>query len=140
MPPKRSTPKTYQRARKLRHNPTEAEAKLWTYLRTHRLNDVHFRRQHSIGKYIVDFCAPREKLIIELDGSQHLDREVQDELRSYFLSSKGYRILRFWNNDVMNNIEAVIISIEQALMEVENIELPPPASPIFKKNENGGGV
>ncbi len=122
MPPKKLSIITRQRAHDLRHNQTEPESKLWTYLRTHRLGDVHFRRQHTIGKYIVDFCAPRQKLIIELDGSQHLDREQQDQVRSSILSSKGYRILRFWNNDVMNNLEAVIVSIEQALSESKHIE------------------
>jgi very-short-patch-repair endonuclease len=117
MPPKKLSPITRQRAHDLRQNQSEPEAKLWTYLRSHRLVDVHFRRQHTIGKYIVDFCAPRQKLIIELDGSQHLDRELQDKLRSSLLSSKGYRILRFWNNDVMNNLQTVIVTIEQELYE-----------------------
>jgi very-short-patch-repair endonuclease len=120
MPPKKSTPITYQHAHNLRHNPTEVESKLWSYLRSHRLGNVHFRRQHAIGKYIVDFCAPRKMLIIELDGSQHLDREVQDNERTSFLTSKGYRILRFWNHEVSNNLDGVIIAIEQALNEVES--------------------
>jgi very-short-patch-repair endonuclease len=115
MPRKRSTPITYQRARTLRRNPTEAESKLWAYLRSHRLGDVHFRRQHAIGIYIVDFCAPRQKLIIELDGSQHLDHEEQDQERSSFLALKGYRILRFWNHEISNNLDGVIIAIEQVL-------------------------
>src|SRR4030042_96789 len=122
MPPKKSPPITYQHAHDLRHNSTEAEAILWTYLRSHRLKDIHFRRQHAIGKFIVDFCASRQKLIIELDGSQHLDREEQDSERTSFLASKGYRILRFWNNDVMNDLNAVMIAIEQALSAVENNE------------------
>jgi len=129
MPLKKSPPLTYHRAHKLRHNPTEAEAKLWTYLRSHRLNNVHFRRQHEIGKYIVDFCSPRQKLIIELDGSQHLDRAQQDEDRSIYLTSKGYRILRFWNNDVTNNLKAVIVAIERSLSEFENYRIHPPTSP-----------
>ncbi len=122
MPPKKSPPQAYQRAHHLRKNSTEAESKLWTHLRSHRLNDVHFRRQHVIGKYIVDFCAPGQKLIIELDGSQHIDRVSQDEDRSNYLVSKGYRILRFWNNDVTYNLDAVIIAIEQALLDNEKKE------------------
>jgi len=122
MPQKQSDPLTIQRAHKLRQNPTETEAKLWTYLRSHRFNNVHFRRQHAIGKYIVDFCAPRQKLIIELDGSQHLDRQKQDEVRSTFLTRKGYHILRIWNNDVTNNLDAVIIAIDLSLGEAENKE------------------
>lgn len=120
MPSERSTPIVFQYAHDLRHNATEAETKLWTYLRSHRLINIHFRRQHPIGKYIVDFCAIRQKLIIEIDGSQHLNQEEQDGERSSFLSLKGYGILRFWNNDVMNNLEAVIVAIEQALGEAEN--------------------
>ena len=69
---KRTIPKIFTRAQELRHNQTEAETKLWAYLRSHRLDEVGFRRQHAIGNYIVDFCAPPQKLIIELDGSQHL--------------------------------------------------------------------
>jgi len=96
MPQKLSTPKTYQHAYKLRHDPSEAESRLWSRLRAHQLQDVHFRRQHAIGKYIVDFCAPRHKLIIELDGSQHhLDREEHDQERTSFLTTKGYRVIRF---------------------------------------------
>src|SRR4030042_3536157 len=105
MPTKKASPKIYQRAYKLRHNPTEPESKLWSYIRAHQLGDVHFRRQHAIGKYIVDFCAPRQKLIIEIDGSQHLDRESQDQERTAFLTSKGYRVLRFWNHEVTNSID-----------------------------------
>jgi len=93
MPTTKASPKIYQRTYKHRHNPTEPESKLWSRLRAHQLGDVHFRRQHAIGKYIVDFCAPRQKLIIEIDGSQHLDHESQDQERTAFLASKGYRVL-----------------------------------------------
>jgi len=65
---KRTTPKIFARAKELHRNMSPAEAKLWQHLRAHRMGDVHFRNQHGIGKYIVDFCAPRKKLIIELDG------------------------------------------------------------------------
>jgi very-short-patch-repair endonuclease len=126
MPKKLSAPKTYQRAYKLRHAPSGAESRLWS----HQLQDVHFRRQHAIGKYIVDFCAPRQKLIIELDGSQHLDREVQDQERTSFLTAKGYRVLRFWNHEVANGLDGVIIAIQQALNEADRNQLPPPTSPI----------
>jgi very-short-patch-repair endonuclease len=115
MPHKRTTPKIFSRAQELRRNQTEAEAKLWAYLRAHRLSGIGFRRQHAIGNYIVDFCAPREKLVIELDGSQHLGLEEYDNERTVFLESKGYRVLRFWNNDVVNNIEDVATAILDAL-------------------------
>ncbi len=115
MPPRRTTPKGYQRARELRHQPTPAEAKLWAYLRRNQLNDASFRRQHAIGQYIVDFCSPSEKLIIELDGSPHLGNEEYDTQRTEALRVKGYRVLRFWNNDVMNDIGAVMTAIGFAM-------------------------
>ena len=105
---KRTTPKIFTRAKELRHDPTPAEIKLWARLRAHRMADVHFRNQHAIGNYIVDFCAPRKKLVIELDGSQHLQQEEYDIERTAFLKSKGYKVLRFWNMDVMNNIDSVL--------------------------------
>lgn len=119
MPRKPSSPIAIQHAHDLRHRSTQAEAKLWTYLRTHRINDVHFRRQHAIGNYIVDFCAPKEKLIIEVDGSQHMDDEIQDLERANYLQKKGYRILRFWNHEVMNYLEGVINAIQQALSDLD---------------------
>ena len=70
---KRTTPKIFARAKELHRNMSPAEAELWKHLRAHRMGAVHFRNQHAIGNYIVDFCAPRKKLIIELDGSQHLE-------------------------------------------------------------------
>jgi very-short-patch-repair endonuclease len=104
----RSTPKIKHRAVELRHNQTPAEAKLWSRLRAHQLNGVGFRRQHAIGNYIVDFCAPSQKLIIEVDGGQHLEQEEYDAERTAFLTSKGYRVLRFWNNDVLAEIESIL--------------------------------
>ena len=75
---RRTNPKAFARAIELRHHLTEAEAWLWRRLRAHRVEKVGFRRQHAIGPYIVDFCAPRAKLVIELDGSQHLEQQVYD--------------------------------------------------------------
>jgi len=117
MPHKRTNPKTFRHAKELRRNTTDAEAKLWFRLRAHRVSGVHFRRQHAIGNFIVDFCAPRRKLIIEVDGGQHLDQQEYDQERSAFLSSKGYRILRFWNHDVLKNIESVMQEIVYTLEE-----------------------
>lgn len=112
---KRTTPRVFGHAKQLHRNMTPAETRLWARLRAHRLEGVHFRNQHAIGKYIVDFCAPRKKLIIELDGSQHLEQEGYDRERTEFLESKGYRVLRFWNNEVMNDIEGVIRAIMQSM-------------------------
>ncbi len=103
------------RAWELRNEPTPAEAKLWAYLRSLSENNIHFRRQHAIGPYIVDFCAPRHKLIIEVDGSQHLDQEDYDTERTAFLASKGFNVLRFWNSDVMNKINGVMGLIFEAI-------------------------
>ena len=114
---KRTTPKIFGRAKELHRNMSPAEAKLWKHLRAHRMGDVHFRNQHAIGNYIVDFCAPRRKLIIELDGSQHLDQAEYDEERTKYLEARGYRVLRFWNNDVMDNTEAVLKVIWSTLNE-----------------------
>jgi len=108
MPPRRTTPTGYEIARKLRKEPTPAERKLWAYLRGNKLNGINFRRQHAIGNYVPDFCAPRWKLVIEVDGSQHLDQQEYDAERTVFLEAQGYTILRFWNGDVMNNIEGVL--------------------------------
>ena len=118
MPPKVSTPKMMHRARELRQNQTEAEARLWSRLRAHRMAGVQFRRQHAIGDYIVDFCSPRRKLIIELDGSQHLDQAEYDLERTQYLETKGYCVLRFWNDDVMNDIEIVLNTIWNEINKV----------------------
>ena len=116
MSEKRSTPKIMHRAGELRLDPTLAEIKLWARLRAHRLSGIGFRRQHAIGQYIADFCAPSRMLIVELDGSQHLEQREYDDERTAFLKSKGYRVLRFYNSDVMNHIEQVLAVI------LENIE------------------
>ena len=108
MPPKRSTPKLYHRAIQLRKEPTVSEAKLWAFLRGNKLNGVNFRRQHAIGKYIADFCSLKKRLVIELDGSQHLEQEEYDRERTLYLESQGYRVIRFWNDQVMNDMEGVI--------------------------------
>ena len=105
------------RARSMRAEPTQAERKLWWNLR-HRLATLgtHFRRQVRIGYYIVDFASHRLKLVIELDGGQHAERSMPDARRTKFLESEGYRILRFWNNDVMQNIDGVLEVIQSSIL------------------------
>ena len=117
MPPRRATPKFYERARQLRKEPTPAERKLWAYLRGNKLNGINFRRQHAIGNFVPDFVSIKKKLVIELDGSQHLEQEEYDIERTRSLESLGYKVIRFWNNDVLNNINGVIQVIEHALNE-----------------------
>lgn len=119
MRPKRTTPATMHRAASLRKLLTPAEAKLWAHLRNNQLNGASFRRQHAIGPYITDFCSPRWKLIIELDGSQHLNQEQYDNDRTVYLEGRGYQVLRFWNNDVLNNLDAVAQSILNALDDIK---------------------
>ena len=112
---KLTTPKVFGHAKQLHRNMTPAEVKLWARLRAYRLEGIHFRNQHAIGNYVVDFCAPRKKLIIELDGSQHMEQDGYDTERTEYLVSKDYTVLRFWNNDVMKDIDSVIRAIIQAM-------------------------
>lgn len=114
MRPKRSMPKIMHHAGELRRELTPTERKLWAVLRANQLN-VNFRRQHAIGPFITDFCCIKKKLIIELDGGQHLEQEAYDQERTEFLQSKGYRVLRFWNNDVLSDLNSVIQVIQNAL-------------------------
>ena len=114
--PQRSNPNTRQNSIELRRESTPAERKLWSRIRGDQLG-VNFRRQHAIGNYITDFCSPKAKLIIELDGSQHLDQKEYDEARTKYLEIRGYRVLRFWNHDVMNNIDDVLTVIWNVLHE-----------------------
>jgi very-short-patch-repair endonuclease len=114
--PFRSNPNTKHKAIKLRKVSTPAEIKLWSRIRDDQLG-ITFRRQHAIGSYIVDFCAPRKKLIIELDGSQHLEQAEYDEERTKYFEAHGYRVLRFWNHDVMNDMESVLQVIWTGLKE-----------------------
>ncbi len=106
------------RARHLRRQMTEAERKLWRLLRDRPLVGVKFRRQVPIGNFIVDFCCLEHRLIVELDGGQHAEQEVADALRSRFLAEEGFRILRFWNDQVSNGAEFVAEKILQAITEV----------------------
>ena len=95
-------------ARRLRANATEAEQKLWFRLRKRQLYGFEFRRQYSIGPFFVDFVCLEARLIIEVDGAQHTEQEEQDQSRSQFLQAKGYRVLRFWNFEVMSDVDSVV--------------------------------
>ena len=117
--PPRSNPKTRTHAIELRKELTPAERKLWSLIRNDQLG-VNFRRQHAVGNYIPDFVCVQKKLIIELDGSQHLEQEGYDEERTKYLNSLGYKVIRFWNNDVMKNLQGVILSIMQATEDNAN--------------------
>ncbi|WP_245646633.1 endonuclease domain-containing protein [Sphingomonas soli] len=105
---------TLKRAKAMRKAPTESERVLWTHLRGGRLNGAKFRRQQPIGPYIVDFICQEHRLIVEADGSQHLDND-HDARRDAFLTEKGCRVFRVWNNAVLDDIEAVKTAIWAAI-------------------------
>jgi very-short-patch-repair endonuclease len=102
-------------ARKLRKTGTEAEKKLWQRLRKKQLEGFKFRRQQPIGRYIVDFVNFQKKLIIELDGGQHRTQKDDDKQRDNWLKHQGFLVLRFWNNDVFENIEGLLEVIRKKL-------------------------
>jgi very-short-patch-repair endonuclease len=81
------------------------------------VSGAKFRRQHGIGRYIVDFCCPERELVVELDGGQHLAQAASDQRRTAFLLRCGYRVLRFWDNDVLINMDAVVQQIAEALTD-----------------------
>ncbi len=107
-------------ARTLRKPQTDAEALLWYYIRDKQLDGHKFRRQQPIGPYIVDFACLSKKVLIELDGGQHAEQQTQDEARDHFLRNEGYRVLRFWNNEVFENCDGVLEAIRAAVQD------PPP--------------
>jgi very-short-patch-repair endonuclease len=106
-----------EKSRNLRTGATDTERLLWYELKNRRFAKFKFRRQHVIEPYIVDFICLNRKLIIELDGSQHFDQIEYDQVRTLFLQNKGYNVLRFWNNDVLNEKEAVLEVILKALTQ-----------------------
>ena len=106
-------------ARTMRANATEAEQKLWSRLRKRQLCGFQFRRQYSIGPYFADFFCLKAKLVIEVDGSQHEDQKEQDERRSAFLRASGYRVLRFWNFEVMSDVDSVVERIAEVLRRTQ---------------------
>jgi very-short-patch-repair endonuclease len=106
-----------RRSRELRNNATFAERKLWQHIRNRQLAGVRFNRQVPIGPFICDFAARTAKIIIELDGGQHAVTSAEDERRTRFLMSKGYRVLRFWNNEIVENIEGVLTVILTTLSD-----------------------
>ena len=119
---------TVRFARDLRKNQTDAERKLWKHLRSKQIDSLKFRRQQPIGNYIVDFVCFEKKLVIELDGSQHIDNS-NDIGRDNWLKSQGFHVMRFWNNDVLKNIEGVLLSIMNYCSE------HPPLAPPVKGGE-----
>jgi len=118
-------------AKTLRRNLTDAEQKLWYHLRAHRFMGRKFKRQKPLGRYVVDFICLEEKLIIELDGGQHSENLEYDHERDSWLRSQGYTVLRFWNNELMNETESVLERIRLALFSeaISSETLSPGPSP-----------
>ncbi len=102
------------RSRELRANSTDAETKLWNHIRNRQVAGCKFVRQEPVGHYICDFVCRDRCLVIEVDGGQHLESK-RDEIRDRYLTEQGYRVLRFWNNDVLSNIDGVLTEIQHAL-------------------------
>jgi very-short-patch-repair endonuclease len=118
------------RARNLRARQTEAENRLWYFLRDRRFLGAKFRRQVPVGPYVADFLCKSAGLIVEADGGQHSERAAQDGARTRFLEAEGYRVLRFWNSEVMENVEGVMEVIAMAIRE-----LPSPPAPLPQAGE-----
>lgn len=112
----------HQHARQLRNDATDAERKLWQQLRGRQLFDFKFRRQYPLAGYIADFACIEAKLVIELDGGQHLKQVEYDAERSHKLAINGYKVLRFWNDDVLLRTELVL---EQVCRELQPHPSPP---------------
>lgn len=110
-------PEILKRARRLRKAQTPSEVSLWSRLRDRRLNDLKFYRQHPIGPYIVDFYHPDTRLVIEVDGGVHLDQEEYDQSRTDWLTDHGYRVVRFTNDEVHFQLNAVLSEISKACIE-----------------------
>jgi very-short-patch-repair endonuclease len=109
---------TWKRARQLRHSATDAERLLWRHLRRENFAPYKFRRQYPIAGYIADFACVPARLVIELDGGQHADALAYDERRTRKMAMCGYRVLRYWNDDVFLRIEAVLEEIRRELHRV----------------------
>jgi len=104
-------------AKNLRQLATDAEQRLWWQLRNRQLCSAKFRRQHPVPPYIVDFVCLEKKLVVEADGGQHIEQQTYDEKRTAFLEAQGFRVLRFWNDEILTQTENVLDIIFRALNE-----------------------
>ena len=124
-----SAEKVLLNAKTLRANQTEAEQRLWYHLRAHRFMALKFKRQKPMGRFIVDFVCVERQLIIEIDGGQHAEQSEYDRHRDVWLRSQGYTVLRFWNHEVMHQLEGVLEQIRNA------VALSPSPSPTSGRGE-----
>ncbi|MEX0408368.1 endonuclease domain-containing protein [Aquibium sp. LZ166] len=127
MPHTPPPPSNRSRARSMRKRMTDAELKLWNEVRAHRLMGLGFRRQFPIGSYIVDFACPSKRLVVEIDGSQHGEDDIarSDAVRTCFLEQEGWTVLRFWNHDVLRDIDGVCMHI----VTMAGLAAPQPGGP-----------
>ena len=107
--------KSLNNAKSLRTDMTDCEQRLWYYLRAKRFENIKFKRQVPIGDFIVDFVSKKNKIIIELDGSQHMEQVDYDKNRTKYLENLGYKIIRFYDNDIIENIDGVLETIKNFL-------------------------
>jgi very-short-patch-repair endonuclease len=119
-------------AKTLRTDATDAERALWQCIRAHRLNGLKFKRQEPMGRFVVDFVCHDEKLIIELDGGQHAEQVRADDKRTKFLEARGYRVVRFWNDDVLKNMDGVLETVLR--------KLSPSPQPLSRQGRGAKGV
>ena len=99
---------------------TDAEAKMWSLLRRTQFDGHHFRKQVPIGPYVVDFACLKKRFIIEIDGGQHAQQKDRDDVRTRTLEQLGYRVLRFWNNEILTNPEGAMMRLHQAFNETSD--------------------
>ncbi len=105
------------RARHLRKTPTDAEKAFWSRLRRQQIDGFRFRRQQPVGPYVVDFFCAQRKIIVEIDGGQHASHAKADAERTAWLESRGYRVVRYWNNEVLGNIDGVLADLRSVLAQ-----------------------
>jgi very-short-patch-repair endonuclease len=122
--------RSLKHAKALRIDQTEAEQRLWYHLRAHRFMQMKFKRQKPIGPFIVDFICHESNLIIEVDGGQHQDNFEYDQRRDAWLTGQGYIVLRFWNNDVLQQTESVLEAIRLVMQRA-----PSPPTPLPQAGE-----
>ena len=115
-------------AKRLRKQPTEAEKRLWYFLHKKQLDGLRFKRQEAIGQYVADFVCPALKLVVEVDGGQHGIKVEKDAARTAWLESQGYSVIRFWNNEVMDNIEGVLATVREEVAALLAMRTAPPST------------
>lgn len=119
----------------MRQNMTEAERRIWEILRSQQMKGYKFRRQLPIGRYIADFVCHEARLIVEIDGGQHDRSSPQEAERSIFLHNQGYRVLRFWNNEVLANLDGVHQTIAEELGRITPTQTPHRGGGLFRPDE-----